>query len=833
MRSPLVVAFIFGSIAASPVAAQIVPDTSLPQNAIVVPNGNTFVIDGGTTAGTNLFHSFSEFSVPTGTEAFFNNATSIDNIITRVTGGNISNIDGLIRANGSANLFLLNPNGIVFGENAQLAIGGSFLGSTAESLQFADGFEFSSLAPEANPILTVSVPVGLQMGSNSGAIASEANLTLSPGQTLSFIGGEISLNGGVLQAPGGRVELVATAAQTYPIHEDPISLVDPGNILLSGGASVDVSGEGGGSIVAGGDRLDMVEGSTLRANTLGAGDGGNIDIQVRQLTLNDGSFIEATVEETGVGTAINIRATDSVTITGMGYADLQQRFVVAALSGTFQPGDRTAGLFASVSGAGTAGDITVETGNLRLENGAYISAPTFGSGPGGNVTLRADEVRIEGSAVTTTVAMGVTGTGGRLDVEGRSLVARNGGFLSTTTLGSGNGGDLRVRTSETVDLQGTSLDSIVPTGSIVATGLFANSIVGTGASGDISLETDRVILGDGGEIFTGSGAERSQAQIPLGGTGGAIDIVARESIEIFGQSPDGTFSSGVGTETFSSADAGNLTIVTPQLVLRQGGLLSVDSNNMENGGKAGDLSVNAPTTIYLEAEGTIEAQTLSGDGGNIRLQTSDLQLRRASRITTNAGGNGGNINIDTDTLVALENSDITANAEVGFGGRVSITSTGIFGTQFREFLTPQSDITATSDRGAEFSGVVEINTPDIDSTSGLFNLQTETIDASAIAFDSCRDYEGSEFYYTGNGGIPENPRQFLEIQMTVDDLGEIVPVGVNGVDPSSVEERRGRMPFAPTETLTEATSWTIAPNGKIALVSQVTTAATLPQPECD
>ena len=282
------------------VIAQVVPDQTLPvgERSQVSGDLNT-QINGGAIRGNNLFHSFQQFSIPTGGSAAFNNPANITNILTRVTGSNISNIDGLIRANGTANLFLINPNGILFGANARLEVGGSFLASTAASLKFANGFEFSASNPQAPPLLTISAPIGLQYGNQIGDVRSQGAILQVPnGQTLALVGGNVSVDGGRLLAPGGRVALGGTLktgtvglnldrSLSFP---DRISRAD---VALTNGALVDVIAGGGGEIAIAARNLDMSAGSRLLAG-IGAGLGsaqaqaGKITIQSSEnITLQD------------------------------------------------------------------------------------------------------------------------------------------------------------------------------------------------------------------------------------------------------------------------------------------------------------------------------------------------------------------------------------------------------------------------------------------------------------------------------------------------------------------------------------------------------------------
>ncbi|MEM8723228.1 MAG: filamentous hemagglutinin N-terminal domain-containing protein [Cyanobacteria bacterium P01_G01_bin.39] len=287
----------------SPILAQVTSDGTV--NTQVSQNANVAEITGGESRGNNLFHSFQDFSVPTGNEAFFNNADNISNIFSRVTGGNISNIDGLIRANGNASLYLINPAGIIFGENARLDVGGSFYGSSASSILFDSG-EFSAVDLDNPSILTVNAPIGLDFRDNPGDIVNRANfglteqtfeqeiddqpvtinrvtnitgLEVTSGENIALIGGNILLEGGGISAPGGNITLggIFQAAQVNINSDGSFSFANDlpkADLTLTDSALVTVVGDGGGFIKVEVNDLTIAQESQLLAG-IGEGLGSN------------------------------------------------------------------------------------------------------------------------------------------------------------------------------------------------------------------------------------------------------------------------------------------------------------------------------------------------------------------------------------------------------------------------------------------------------------------------------------------------------------------------------------------------------------------------------
>ncbi len=886
--------------------AQIVPDTTLPNNSIAIPNGNSIRIEGGTTAGGNLFHSFQEFSVPTGNEAFFNNAVDIQNIFSRVTGKNISNIDGLIRANGVANLFLINPNGIIFGANAQLNVGGSFVGSTANSIKFADGSEFSAIASTAPSLLTINVPSGLQFGSNPGSIVNRSQATapvnlptlpiplpfdnkvglaVAPGQTLALVGGDIQLDGGNLTASTGQIFLGSVASPgLISFFSTPFGLTlnydnitNFGNIQISNGALVNTTGLGGGKVDLRGGNISL-NGGLIYALTLGNIDGRGININSQKLRAEGGSQIFSSTLGTGKGVAVNISATDSVELSGIGY-DSFQRFVLQfVVTGSANLFDRQIILNSSAAGSGAAGAIAIDTGRLSIENGSVIVNGTSGSGNGADITIRARLLDLIGSAITNGSIQGSTGMGGNITFEGERLIVRDGAVLLSQTRSDTASGNIDIRASESVEILRS------PDGNIQPTFLGTTTIGQNGKAGDINIDTQRLMISDGAGISAATGAIVANSVFGTnGGLGGNITIKATESIDIAGIS--GVFAVGfqfgsflnaetassnrggdiqistgvltlreggsISTSSLGRGDAGNITIdaarielvgnnssefnsqilaavgITPnftnpnatanagsltlntnQLILRNGSILGVRSFGS---GGAGNVNVVA-NAIALDNQSSIDGRTASGAGANINLQAREIQLRRHSRVATDAGNsNGGNIDVNTNTLVALENSDITANAVSGSGGRVSITARGIFGTQFRDELTPQSDITATSELGPQFNGTVEINTPDVDPSSGLVELSTNYMDENSRIVTACNSNTGNRFAIVGSGGLPSTPDDFFT------GWYRTKPMSL----PRPVENQNRENSLSLPSPILEATRWEINRKGEVELVASI------------
>ena len=211
--------------------AQIVPDNTLGNERSVVtpfaPNSPIDQITGGAPRGGNLFHSFEQFNVNAGRGALFRPDSGIENIISRVTGGSRSEIFGTLGSlGGRANLFLINPIGIIFGPNARLNVGGSFVATTANAIQFGDQGFFSASAPDAPPLLVVK-PSALLFNQIPKSITNQSTvgLQLSANRSLLLVGGNVDLDGGLLRTQAGRIELGGLAgAGTVGLNVDGSSL---------------------------------------------------------------------------------------------------------------------------------------------------------------------------------------------------------------------------------------------------------------------------------------------------------------------------------------------------------------------------------------------------------------------------------------------------------------------------------------------------------------------------------------------------------------------------------------------------------------------------------
>jgi filamentous hemagglutinin family protein len=705
--------------------AQVIGDTTLPVGERSQVTGNpNFQIDGGARRGGNLFHSFSEFSVSTGGTAYFNNAADVQNILARVTGGSISNINGLIRANGTANLFLLNPNGILFGAGASLNIGGSFVASSADRFEFNNGFAFSATNPQAPPLLTVNVPIGLQYGSNPGSVQVQgATLQVAPGQSLALLGGTVSINGGRLLAPEGRIELGGVAAEgSLGLQANGSSLrlsfsdaVGRADLFIDQQAELNVRGNDRGSIAINAHNIKISGNSRVRAGIelkLGSPQSQAGDIELNAtgaVQVKGGSIIANNTGGQGNAGAVRINAQDFVS-----FDEVSQ-----VQSGIAQ------------GAVGNTGGIIINTGSLYLTNGGVLNSTNQqGQGNPGNILINArDTIVLDGpedpkapsqsaSLIRSGVQSGGEGNGGDINITTGSLSLRNGGTLfSGLYSGEGNAGSININARDSITVDG---------GNRVAqlSGIRSNVFEGEGNSGNINIVTGSLVVKNAGVLNT-------NVQSLEGGSAGNININARDTVSIEGVSSTGDASRVLSDVSSQSGNGGDISITTRSLSVRNGAFVTTQTSGQGNGGnitintntidainggkfitttfgdgKAGNITVNATNSVNLSGsdptfyarltqlvqqfpDTTINAiglsptsglfastsETSTGRGGELSVNTRQFNIQDGARVTVSSSGTGsaGSLFVDANQIYLDNQGSIRADTSGG-GGDINLRS---------------------------------------------------------------------------------------------------------------------------------------------------------------
>ncbi len=697
---------------------------ALPNLPALYPNAYIIQEAFGRTVGDNLFHSFGRFNLSNGESAVFQSGGNIRNILSRVTGGNVSSIDGLIQTQStSVNLFLINPQGIVFGPNAKLDVGGangrgSFIATTTDALIWGNDptRQFNARTPGgADSLLSlVGDPSGFLVGqTRPGAIAiNGSQLNVFPNQRLLFLGSDFTQTGGELFAQGGQIEIAAIAdAGTIGLNlNDPANFgfvipntVQRADVLIDGGViNTSARDTESGDIYIQAKNITVTNESNLFAETAGAGNAGDIYLSASDsIEVSNQSTLQSIVREGGVGDGgvVFLQAPGTVSIlNGSGLFSV----IDQGGSGKFGSNDFAGNVFDAVlgrAGKPIVGSVFIDAGSILLSNGSVLNASTLGNGNAGAVVaLAQDSITItNGSAIGSIVRPTANGSAGGVILAASSILIDASSGLTTSTFGNGDAGLI------------------------------------------LAVASDRITIdGSRSGIFSAVAPGLDQA-------------------------------------------AGGIVIVAKSLVLQNGARISVDN---AGSGSAGDIFITG-LGVYLDRGARISAITKSGQGGNIEFQVGALILNNNSNISTDAGtaaagGNGGNVVITGSTFrfggdrafvvsgKPVGNSNIRANAFTGDGGSIFILAYKLTDIARRADVATTNDIDASSRFG--LSGTVNLSVLDIDPDRGTVALTSRLTDITNLIAEGC-DSRGKlsagRLVSTGRGGLPSSPVEPLAEESVV------------------------------------------------------------------
>ncbi|MFK5971165.1 MAG: filamentous hemagglutinin N-terminal domain-containing protein [Candidatus Marithrix sp.] len=639
-----------------------------PKIALEGPN-YAINADLGQQHGNNLFHSFTEFNVNTNEIATFSGPDNINNIISRVTGGNFSNIDGTISSTTpNADMYLINPAGIVFGKNASLDILGSFHASTANILRLQDGGEFNATNPNSS-ILTIAPISSFGFLSGSSAITIQnSKLSVPKTKTLSIMGQDIKINNSSIKANAGHINIASISQGN----------IDTDNWLLSGTTSdlsitnTSVSASNGGNIFIRAGNF-ILNNTAIQTNVKSL-DAGKIDVQVDNLIATKGSRFISNTLGAGQGGAITIKVKEAAEFSGEKVSKNSSGRTVINQSG----------ISISASGTGNGGTTILESNSLTLKDGAFIGATTFRQGQGGNININTIEaiklsgfgLRKNGSmiAANTRGKMIGAGSGGVININAKQIEIKDGALIGSNSLGTGQGGIINLDITGNIVLTGEDKRGVTSRISTLTTD--------SGNSGTLSLQANELHIKDGAIILAITAGPNST------GEGGNLNLTINNLIKLEGISKAGQGSSITAAAQSRNSNAGSggtINLTAKNLQLTDGTQIIATSFGPGNGG---GIKLNVSDKIVLAGKNPMANQfktailassqnteTNAGDAGNIEMQIGTLQINDEAEINAETWGYGlgGDIKIQANAIELNNNGTITALSKgTGYAGQIEL-----------------------------------------------------------------------------------------------------------------------------------------------------------------